>query len=151
MQKKSLSHAEIRKLLPHRYPFLLVDQVTEIVPGEKGTGIKNITGNEPFFTGHFPEEPVVPGVLIVEACGQLAGLVRMNQQDNLPLEKPKIEYLASIQKFNFKQKVYPGDQLILQAFNFIKVGQLLQVNVRALVKTTLVAEGVLILTAVNEN
>lgn len=149
MKNNCLSHNEVRMMLPHRYPFLLLDQVIEIIPGERGVGVKNVTANEPFFQGHFPDELVFPGVLIVEACGQLAGLVRM-YNDNQDEHHPQIEYLASIQKFNFKHKVYPGDQLNLHAFNFIKVGKLIQVSVRASVKTRIVAEGSLILTAINE-
>lgn len=150
MSKTYLSSSDIQRMLPHRYPFLLVDEVIELIPGQKGIGIKNVTVNEPCFQGHFPGEPIMPGVLIVEACGQLAGLVKLaelNEDESGSLKKPKIEYLASIQKFNFKQKVVPGNQLHLHAFNFRKVGQLMQVSVQATVKNQLVAEGMLIVTS----
>jgi 3-hydroxyacyl-[acyl-carrier-protein] dehydratase len=135
---------EIQKILPHRYPFLLIDKVIERVPYQKIVGIKNVTVNEPFFQGHFPGKPIMPGVIIIEASGQLAGLgIEHNERPN------NIEYLAGVQKFIFKKIVVPGDQLIITASHFKKVNQLLQVEVMAQVSNQLVAEGVLILTASN--
>lgn len=146
MDTLSLSHNEILAMLPHRYPFLFVDKVIELIPGVKGKGIKNVTLNESFFIGHFPTEPIMPGVLIIEACGQLAGLVQLAQV-NEQNYKNRIEYLASVQKFNFKGKVHPGDQLILEAWGFRKFNQLIQANVNAFVEKNLVAEGRIILTS----
>ncbi len=151
MTHPGLSIEEIRRLLPHRYPFLLIDKVTDLIPGERGVGIKCVTANEPFFQGHFPQRLIMPGVLIVEACGQLAGLVQlsMNPSPSPPIGV-RVEYLASIQKFNFKHIVCPGDQLTIEAFGFKKMQRLVQVTVQARVGNQHVAEGVLILTRQEE-
>jgi len=101
----------IMKLLPHRYPFLLVDRVLEIDPGKKIVGLKNVTMNEPFFPGHFPGHPVMPGVLIVEAMAQVAAiLVYSSSEDN----KDKITYFVGIDNTKFRKPVVPGDQLRLE-------------------------------------
>lgn len=102
---------EIQKLIPHRYPILLVDRMEEVVLGEKAVGIKNVTFNEPYFQGHFPGNPVMPGVLIVEAMAQTAGALvvkTLAQEDHL-----KIVYFMSIQEAKFRKPVLPGDQLRL--------------------------------------
>lgn len=102
---------EIMKLLPHRYPFLLVDRVIEVDPGKKIVGLKNVTINEPFFPGHFPGHPVMPGVLIVEAMAQVAAiLVYSSSEDN----KGKITYFVGIDNTKFRKPVVPGDQLRLE-------------------------------------
>ena len=100
---------EIMNMLPHRYPFLLVDRLEVEVPGEKGVGIKNVTMNEEFFQGHFPGNPVMPGVLIIEALAQ-TGAVAILCQDEW---KGKTAYFAGINNAKFKQKVVPGDTLEL--------------------------------------
>ena len=106
-----LDVTEIMKLLPHRYPFLLVDRVTEMDPGKKIVGLKNVTMNEPFFPGHFPGHPVMPGVLIVEAMAQVAAiLVYASSDDN----KGKITYFVGIDNTKFRKPVVPGDQLRLE-------------------------------------
>ncbi len=143
-----LSIEEIESLLPHRYPFLMVDRITDLMPGKEGIGIKSVSVNEPFFQGHFSSERVMPGVLIVEACSQVAGLVKISENFfNIKEHAPKIDYLASILRFHFKNKVVPGDQLIMRAFDFKVVQNLTQVNVQAMVKNKLVAEGVLVVTS----
>ncbi len=102
---------EIMKLLPHRYPFLLVDRITEIEPDKKIVGLKNVTINEPFFPGHFPGHPVMPGVLIVEAMAQVAAiLVYSSSADNAG----KITYFVGIDNTKFRKPVVPGDQLRLE-------------------------------------
>lgn len=103
---------EIFKLLPHRYPFLLVDRVTEFESGKKLTAIKNVTINEPFFTGHFPEKPVMPGVLIIEALAQATGLLSFEATGGR--REGKLFYLVAVDNARFKQPVEPGDQLVLQ-------------------------------------
>lgn len=101
---------EIRKYLPHRYPFLLVDRVTELKLGESITAIKNVSVNEPFFNGHFPELPVMPGVLIVEAMAQAAGILGFKTQDKTPADG-SIYLFVGVDNVRFKRQVIPGDQL----------------------------------------
>jgi len=105
---------EISRFLAHRYPFLLVDRVTQLTPGESITAIKNVTINEPFFNGHFPNQPIMPGVLIIEAMAQATGLLGFRTLGDEP--RPDLLYvLAGVDKAKFKQQVVPGDQLILTA------------------------------------
>lgn len=101
---------EIQKIIPHRYPFLLIDKVTYMEPGKKVTAYKNVAMNEYFFQGHFPEEPVMPGVLIIEALAQ-AGAVAILSQENF---KGKIAFFGGINKAKFRKKVVPGDTLRLE-------------------------------------
>ncbi len=103
---------EICKLIPHRYPFLLVDRVTECVPGKYCKGYKNVTANEQFFCGHFPNNPVMPGVLQVEAMAQLSAGTMMN----LPEYKGKLALFAAIDNVKFKNVVRPGDRLDMEAY-----------------------------------
>jgi 3-hydroxyacyl-[acyl-carrier-protein] dehydratase len=103
---------KVLSLLPHRYPFLLVDRVLESEPGKRLVGIKNVTFNEPYFTGHFPVKPVMPGVLIIEALAQATGLLAM---DTAPDEVgDSLYYFVGIDKARFKRPVEPGDQLRLE-------------------------------------
>jgi len=101
---------EIQKFLPHRYPFLLVDRIIEIEPGTKAVGIKNVTFNEGFFQGHFPGQPIMPGVLIIEAMAQVGGLLAFCSGVNVG----KTVYFMSIEKAKFRKPVVPGDQLRLE-------------------------------------
>ncbi len=103
---------EIQNLLPHRYPFLLVDRVVEFHERQSLVGIKNVTVNEPFFQGHFPEKPIMPGVLILEALAQATGLLAFST-GNRGAERDSLYYLIGIDKARFKQPVEPGDQLRL--------------------------------------
>lgn len=105
---------EIRKYLPHRYPFLLVDRVIELVPGESIVALKNVTVNEPFFNGHFPDHPVMPGVLLVEAMAQAAGVLGFKTMDKTP-EDGSIYYFVGADDLRFKRPVVPGDQVRLEA------------------------------------
>ena len=107
---QSMDIYKILELMPHRYPFLLVDRVLELVPGEKAVGLKNVTVNEPFFPGHFPENPVMPGVLQVEALAQVGALAVLS----MPEYQNKLIYFAGIDKVRFKDRVIPGDQLIME-------------------------------------
>jgi 3-hydroxyacyl-[acyl-carrier-protein] dehydratase len=102
---------KIQSLLPHRYPFLLVDRVIESEPGKRLVAIKNVTINEPFFQGHFPSKPVMPGVLLIEAMAQATGLLAMESAD---VPKEAIYYLVGVDKARFKQPVVPGDQLVFE-------------------------------------
>jgi 3-hydroxyacyl-[acyl-carrier-protein] dehydratase len=104
---------QIAALLPHRYPFLLIDRVTALEPGKQITALKNVTVNEPFFQGHFPGHPVMPGVLIVEAMAQAAGvLVKLSERNDLA--QIKVFYLVKVDKARFNRIVVPGDQLRLE-------------------------------------
>jgi 3-hydroxyacyl-[acyl-carrier-protein] dehydratase len=108
---------QIQEFLPHRYPFLLVDKVVECEPGVRLLGVKNVTYNEPFFQGHFPQKPIMPGVLILEALAQATGLLASETAgDELD---GMIYYLVGIDKAKFKRPVIPGDQLMLEA-KFVK-------------------------------
>jgi len=107
--KQKLSISEILNFLPHRFPFLLVDKILE-QEENKIVGVKNVTINEPFFQGHFPEHPVMPGVLIIEAMAQTGGVLMFSKEEN----KGKIPLFAGIDKARFKKPVYPGDQLIIK-------------------------------------
>lgn len=101
---------EIKGIIPHRYPFLLVDKVTEVEEGKRIVGYKNVTINEPFFQGHFPDYPVMPGVLILEALAQVGAISVLGMKEN----HGKIGFLAGVDKCRFKRQVIPGDQLKLE-------------------------------------
>lgn len=105
---------EIRRFLPHRYPFLLVDRVTECVPGESIVAIKNVSVNEPHFTGHFPQQAIMPGVLIIEALAQVTGLLGFRTMSEEPSDDV-LYMLVGVDGVRFKRQVVPGDQLVLKA------------------------------------
>jgi 3-hydroxyacyl-[acyl-carrier-protein] dehydratase len=105
---------EIRRYLPHRYPFLLVDRVVELIPGDSIVAYKNLTVNEPFFDGHFPDQPVFPGVLLTEAMAQAAGILGFKTMNKTP-EDGSIYYFVGADKLRFKRPCVPGDQVMLRA------------------------------------
>lgn len=105
---------DILEYLPHRYPILLVDRVLECEPGKRIVGIKNVTFNEPFFQGHFPHHPVMPGVLIVEALAQVSAILSFKTLGNKP-DKESVYYFVGIDDARFKRPVVPGDQLLLES------------------------------------
>jgi len=110
--RKLINIAEIMKLLPHRYPFILVDRIIELVEGEKIIALKNVTINEPFFAGHFPGTPIMPGVLIVEAMAQAGGILYLASN---PEERPgELVYFMGMDKVKFRKPVIPGDQLVFE-------------------------------------
>jgi len=109
--KLELDISQVMELLPHRYPFLLIDRVVEIEPGQSLSAIKNVTINEPFFQGHFPNQPIMPGVLILEAMAQATGLLAF--ADMGVEHKSKLYMLVGIDKSRFRGQVVPGDQLVL--------------------------------------
>jgi len=104
----------IMRQLPHRYPFLLVDRVRECVPGERIVALKNVTYNEPFFQGHFPHRPVMPGVMLIEALAQTCGLLAFTTAGVVPDEQTRF-YFVAIDKARFRRPVEPGDQVVLKA------------------------------------
>ncbi len=111
---EAMDIAGILRHLPHRYPFLLIDRVLSIEPGERVTALKNVTINEPYFQGHFPGVPVMPGVLIIEAMAQAAGILAFRTLGGGTEEK-KLIYFAGIDNARFKRPVVPGDQLVIEA------------------------------------
>ena len=111
--KSAYDIQKIMEYLPHRYPFLLVDRVIELVPGDRITVLKNVTINEPFFSGHFPGRPVMPGVLIIEAMAQAGGLLAI--ESNPADKRGQLIYFMGMDKVRFRKPVVPGDQLIFEA------------------------------------
>ena len=141
--KTKLSISEILNLLPHRYPFLLVDKILE-QEENKIVGVKNVTINEPFFQGHFPGHPMMPGVLILEAMAQTGGVLMFSKEEN----KGKIPLFAGIDKARFKKPVYPGDQLIIKVEIVKMVRGIGKAKAEAYVDDNLVASAELLFTAV---
>ncbi|MFZ1388566.1 MAG: 3-hydroxyacyl-ACP dehydratase FabZ [Thiolinea sp.] len=138
--------SEIKNFLPHRYPFLLVDKVLELEEGRYIKAIKNVTVNEPFFNGHFPGKPIMPGVLIIEAMAQSTGLLGFRTMSAEP--QPNTLYmLVAVDKARFKRQVEPGDQLLLEAEIVKKKGIMWVFNTKATVDGELVASAELICAA----
>ncbi|CAM4044960.1 3-hydroxyacyl-ACP dehydratase FabZ [Mesobacillus zeae] len=105
-----LDITEIKEIIPHRYPFLLVDRILEVEEGKRAVGVKNVSANEEFFNGHFPDYPVMPGVLIVEALAQVGAVAMLKPEEN----RGKLAFFAGIDNCRFKRQVKPGDQLRLE-------------------------------------
>ena len=130
--------ARIKRMIPHRYPFLFIDRVVDIVAHERAVGVKNVTANEPFFAGHFPAEPLMPGVLIIEAMAQTAGVLVVHtlgqEGENL------LVYFMTVDKTRFRRKVVPGDVLELHVSIVRGRGKVFRFTGRAEVRGTVVAE-----------
>lgn len=129
---------KIMELLPHRYPFILVDRIVEMVPDERVVGLKNVTINEPFFQGHFPGAPIMPGVLIIEAMAQV-GAILVNASRSEEKRKELI-YFMGIDKARFRKPVVPGDQLIFEIIPVKRRANVFKMSGKATVDGTLVAE-----------
>ena len=133
----TLLHNEIIKLIPHRHPFLMIDKVTNIVPNQSITGIKSVTINEPFFPGHFPEYPVMPGVLILESMAQTAACL-VSYQDK-SLSSNNLVFFTGIEKAKFKKPVIPGNELVLKINLISNKRSLYKFNGEAFIQNKLVA------------
>ncbi len=135
---------EIMQILPHRFPFLLVDRITEMEPGKRIVGLKNVTINEPFFPGHFPGHPVMPGVLIIEAMAQVGGILAYLSSDEAT--RNKVTYFMGIDNARFRKPVTPGDQLRLELAVTMNRRGIWGFNGKAFVADKLVAEADLMAT-----
>ncbi|MGI1657416.1 MAG: 3-hydroxyacyl-ACP dehydratase FabZ [Desulfitobacterium sp.] len=134
-----LESQEIQKIIPHRYPFLLVDRILELEEGKRGVGLKNVSGNEPFFQGHFPGYPVMPGVLIMEALAQVGAVILLK----LPEYAGHVALFAGLEDVRFRKQVIPGDQLRLEV-ELLKLKRGIGVaQGKAFVGKDVVAEGTL--------
>jgi 3-hydroxyacyl-[acyl-carrier-protein] dehydratase len=149
----SYSSDDIKRMLPHRWPMLMIDRAYDVVPGVSGRGIKSVSVNEPFFAGHYPDHSIMPGVMIVEAMAQLVAVVYVAELVEAPDTgetggdpSASVGYLGSISSMKFSRLVVPGDQLTLEARLGQRLGGLRQVSVRASVGTELAAAGSLIVT-----
>lgn len=140
---------KILELLPHRYPFLLVDRVVGHEPGKNLTAIKNVTANEPFFQGHFPGRPIMPGVLILEAMAQVTGLLAFTEMGDA--HKSKLYMLVGIDKARFRGMVVPGDQLLLKITLKRNMRGIGMYQCQALVGDEIVAEAEMMCSAQDRN
>lgn len=140
-----LNIEEIKKIIPHRYPFLLIDKILELEEGKRAVGVKNVSFNEGFFQGHFPQKPVMPGVLIVEALAQVGACAILSSEDN----KGKIALFAGIDKMRFKRQVVPGDLLHLEVELTKVKGSIGKGRAKATVDGEIAAEGELMFAVVD--
>ncbi len=138
---------EILDLIPHRYPFLLVDRIVEMEPNKRVVGIKNVTINEPFFQGHFPGHPIMPGVLLLEAMAQTGGVLALKSD---PDPKSKVLYFMSIDKAKFRKPVVPGDQVRFELDVTKQRGTIMGFKAVALVDGAVVAEAEMMAMIVNK-
>ncbi len=143
--KLPLYYEDIIKILPHRYPFLMVDRIIEMEPEKRVVGIKNVTANEPFFRGHFPGNPIMPGVLVIEAMAQVGGVLAcLSVHGPMDKEKQTPVFFMSIDKVKFRKPVVPGDQLRLEADALRTGSSIWKMAGKAFVGNTLVAEAELV-------
>jgi 3-hydroxyacyl-[acyl-carrier-protein] dehydratase len=144
--KQIFTVEEIQQLLPHRYPFALVDRIIEYVPGKKAVGIKNVTFNEPYFPGHIPNRPLMPGVLMVEAMAQVGGVILMQ----LPDMEGKFFAFAGMDKIRFRRPVTPGDQLIMTVeLLSLKLNRIAKMQGRAEVDGQLAVQGEMLFSVID--
>jgi len=136
---------EVLKSLPHRYPMVMIDRVLEIEPGKRIRGIKNVTVNEPYFPGHFPDQPVMPGVLILEALAQISGLLHLASTKAWGRKA----FFMAADKVKFRKPVVPGDRLILEAEILRMKGKILKTSTRATVEGELVSEAEILLSLID--
>lgn len=132
-----LNNIDIQNIIPHRYPFLLIDKITEMEEGKRAVGIKNVTANEPFFQGHFPGNPIMPGVLITEALAQVGSVLLLSMEEN----KGKVGVFTGINNFKYRKQVTPGDTLVLEAELIVYRHKMGKANVKATVDGEVAAMG----------
>jgi 3-hydroxyacyl-[acyl-carrier-protein] dehydratase len=138
-EPRVLEIGDIMEMIPHRYPFLLIDQVKDIVPGESATGIKNVTINEPFFQGHFPGHPIMPGVLIIEAMAQTSAVMVV---ETMGRKEGRLVYFMTVDQARFRKPVVPGDRVELRIEKQRSRGNVWKFRGEAFVDGTLMAEAV---------
>lgn len=143
-----LNIEQIMKRLPHRYPFLMIDRVLDVEYGQHGIGLKNITINEPFFQGHFPKSPIVPGVLLIEMMAQMAALVYVKPQKENETEDlaDQVGYIAKVESVKFVDVVVPGDQLIIEVYNKKVLEKFIEVSGTIKKENRIVVKGKIIVT-----
>jgi 3-hydroxyacyl-[acyl-carrier-protein] dehydratase len=140
-----LTYKDIVKILPHRHPFLLVDMITELELGDRIVGIKNVTINEPFFEGHFPENPIMPGVLVIEAMAQVGGiLARLSEPESMKKKGADAIYFVAMEKVRFRKPIVPGDQIIFELAAMRKGSRIWKMKGKAMVHNTVAAEAELV-------
>ncbi len=156
-QKMPLDIADIQQILPHRFPFLLLDRILELEPGKFAKALKNVTISEPFFQGHFPSQAIMPGVLIIEAMAQLGGVLLLQQEqaaqfaDGNQHQTPQLALLTGVDKARFRKQVVPGDQLILVAEIKKIRGKMGKLSASASVDQQRIAEAELMFCLVDSN
>ncbi len=147
MMDLPLTHKDIIKILPHRHPFLFVDMITELELGERIVGIKNVTISEPFFEGHFPGNPIMPGVLVIEAMAQVGGiLARLSVPESMGIEGESAIYFVAMDKVKFRRPIVPGDQILFELIPMRKGSRIWKMKGKAMVNKTVVAEAELVAT-----
>jgi beta-hydroxyacyl-ACP dehydratase FabZ len=147
IMKLPLNYEDIIKILPHRYPFLLVDRITELEPAKRVVGLKNVTANEAFFQGHFPDNPIMPGVLIIEAMAQVGGvLARLSIPGAMEEDNVDTVFFMSIDKVKFRKPVVPGDQIVFELTPLRTGSRVWKLAGKAFVEDNLVAEAELVAT-----
>jgi len=140
-----LTHKDIIKVLPHRHPFLLVDMITELELGERIVGVKNVTINEPFFEGHFPGNPIMPGVLVIEAMAQVGGiLARLSEPGSMKEGGDSAIYFVAMDKVRFRKPIVPGDQILFELTAMRKGSRIWKMKGKATVQNTIAAEAELV-------
>ncbi|MDA1090004.1 MAG: 3-hydroxyacyl-ACP dehydratase FabZ [Proteobacteria bacterium] len=136
---KSLDTEAIKDMIPHRHPFLLIDEVTNLIPDVEATGFKNVTGDEPYFAGHFPGHPIMPGVLIVEAMAQTSAVLVVGTMGKQP---GSVVYFMSVDQARFRKPVFPGDQLYMHVKKLRQRGKVWKFHGEARVGDDIVAEAI---------
>jgi len=140
-----LTYKDIIKILPHRHPFLFVDMITELEVGERVVGIKNVTINEYFFTGHFPGKPIMPGVLVIEAMAQVGGiLAKLSEPESMTSKRDNAIYFMAIDKVRFRKPIFPGDQIIFELTAMRKGSRIWKMRGTAMVNKEIAAEAELV-------